>query len=79
MYFILKTQNINKILEIFNKMGYEVKSGEVVNLVEKGIIDPVKVVRLALENAIGVGTSILTTDCLIGIDQSEDDNKSRKR
>ena len=47
--------------------GYEVNSGEIVNLKEKGIIDPTKVIRLSLENAVGVGTSILTTDCLVGL------------
>ncbi len=47
--------------------GYEVHDGIMGDLYKKGIIDPTKVIRLALENAIGVGTSILTTACLIGL------------
>lgn len=63
---------INEVVSKISKStdgneGYEVVSGEMCDLVEKGIIDPVKVVRLALENAVGVGTSILTTDCLIAM------------
>jgi chaperonin GroEL len=58
---------IKKIGEDKGDLGYEVEKGELVSMTKNGIIDPAKVVRLALENAIGVATSILTTDCLIAI------------
>jgi chaperonin GroEL len=64
----------NKIKEVIDSipdgpasLGYEINQGKIMDLKEKGVIDPTKVVRLALENAVGVGTSILTTDCLIGL------------
>jgi chaperonin GroEL len=57
------------------QMGYEVNDSKVVNLIDKGVIDPVKVVRLALENAVGVGTSILTTDCTIAVKLEKEDRK----
>ena len=47
--------------------GYDMESGEIVDMMEKGIIDPTKVLRLALENAVSVSSSILTTDTLIAI------------
>src|SRR3990167_2135649 len=47
--------------------GYEMNSGKVVDLMKEGIIDPAKVVRLSLENAVGVATSILTTEGLIAL------------
>jgi len=50
------------------KFGYECNSGKLVNLIEAGIIDPAKVIRLCLENGIGVACSILTTDTLIEVD-----------
>jgi len=50
-----------------DNVGYEVNSGRIIDLVEAGIIDPAKVIRLCIENAVAVGTSILTTDALIGI------------
>lgn len=58
---------VHEILEKGSPIGYEVSSGNLENLEEKGIIDPCKVVRLALENALAVGCSILTTDTIIGI------------
>jgi len=46
-------------------LGYEVLSGEYVDLLEKGITDPAKVVRSALENASSIAAMILTTEALI--------------
>jgi len=57
---------INEIKTAENKnMGYEVVSDKVVDLDKEGIIDPAKVIRLCVENATSVATSILTTDTLI--------------
>ncbi|HEC66614.1 MAG TPA: chaperonin GroEL, partial [bacterium] len=58
---------IQEILEN-GELGYEVEQGKLLPLIQEGVIDPAKVVRLALENAISVGCSILTTDALIGIE-----------
>ncbi len=46
-------------------LGYEVLSGEYVDLLDKGITDPAKVVRSALENASSIAAMILTTEALI--------------
>ena len=46
-------------------IGYNVISGEFVDMIKDGIIDPVKVVRGALENAASIAAMILTTDALI--------------
>ena len=45
--------------------GYDVMTGQVVDLFEAGIIDPLKVTRSALENAASVASMILTTEALI--------------
>jgi len=45
--------------------GYDVIKGQVVDLFEGGIIDPLKVTRSALENAASVAAMILTTEALI--------------
>lgn len=42
--------------------GYDVDTDTYVNMVEKGIIDPVKVSRLALESAASVASTLLTTE-----------------
>ncbi len=46
-------------------IGYNVLTGEYTDMIEAGVIDPVKVVRGALENAASIAAMILTTDVLI--------------
>ncbi|MFL5735615.1 MAG: chaperonin GroEL [Chloroflexia bacterium] len=60
-------QNIRRYqIEQKNKnIGYEVLSGEYVDMLEKGITDPAKVTRSALENAASIASMILTTEALI--------------
>ena len=45
--------------------GYDARNDEYVDLVEKGIVDPAKVTRLALQNAASVAGLLLTTECMI--------------
>jgi chaperonin GroEL len=45
--------------------GYDARAGEYCNMIEKGIIDPTKVVRSALQNAASVATLLLTSDAMI--------------
>jgi chaperonin GroEL len=46
-------------------IGYNVKTGERGDLIEMGVIDPFKVTRSALQNAVSVATTILSTDAII--------------
>ncbi|HZQ37050.1 MAG TPA: chaperonin GroEL [Dehalococcoidia bacterium] len=46
-------------------IGFEVISGEYVDLIEAGIIDPLKVTRAALQNGASVAAILLTTEALI--------------
>jgi chaperonin GroEL len=46
-------------------IGFDVLTGEYTDMIKAGIIDPVKVVRGALENAASIASMILTTDALI--------------
>jgi chaperonin GroEL len=46
-------------------IGYNVLTGKYVDMIEAGVIDPVKVVRGALENAASIAAMILSTDVLI--------------
>jgi len=45
--------------------GYNAASGEFGDMLAMGVIDPVKVTRLALQNAASIAALVLTTDCLI--------------
>ena len=46
-------------------LGVDVVTGESVNMIEKGIIDPVLVTKSALKNAVSVVTTIISADCVI--------------
>jgi chaperonin GroEL len=57
---------VGKILE--NKTyayGFDSQTGEYVNLVTKGIIDPTKVVRTAIQNAASVAALLITTEAMV--------------
>ena len=45
--------------------GYNVVTGNMVNMIRSGIIDPLLVTKSALKNAASVATTILSTDCVI--------------
>jgi chaperonin GroEL len=45
--------------------GLDVVTGDMVNMIESGIIDPLLVTKSALNNAASVATTILSTDCVI--------------
>jgi chaperonin GroEL len=54
---------LSKITE--GELGYNAKTEEYVNMIDAGIIDPVKVTRTALENAVSIASLLITTDCLM--------------
>ena len=56
--------------------GYNLKTEEVVNMKEAGIIDPAKVTRAALENAASVEGTILLTECTV-VDSPNEDSTSQ--
>ena len=45
--------------------GYNIKTNEIVDMKEAGIIDPTKVTRVALENAAAVAGTVLLTECIV--------------
>ena len=46
-------------------IGYDAVNGDYVNMIEKGIIDPTKVARSALENAASIASMVLITESLV--------------
>ena len=57
---------VGKILEKDQYgFGFDAQSGEYGNLVAKGIIDPTKVVRVALQNAASIAGLLITTEAMV--------------
>jgi chaperonin GroEL len=79
---ILKNAGIEKYHTILGKIenqletdntGYNIQTGEYVDMIEEGIIDPTKVTRTALENAVSVAGTMLITECTVVDDPDEKD------
>jgi chaperonin GroEL len=56
---------INKVKESKNGTGFDAYNNEYVDMVEAGILDPVKVTRSALQNAASVAATLLTTESAV--------------
>ncbi len=48
-----------------SNFGFNAESGEFVNLIEEGVIDPTMVCRIALQNAASIASLLLTTEALV--------------
>jgi chaperonin GroEL len=56
---------LNRVKENPGNMGYNAQTGEYGDMMEMGIIDPTKVVRVALQNAASVAGLMITTEAMI--------------
>ncbi|MDD5867200.1 MAG: chaperonin GroEL [Lachnospiraceae bacterium] len=56
---------INKVRESDDGVGYDAAKDQYVDMVEAGILDPVKVTRTALLNATSVASTLLTTESVV--------------
>jgi len=77
---ILLNAGITKYHSILSKVeadndgtGFNIKSATFVNMIKEGIIDPTKVTRTALENAVSVAGTMLITECTIVEKPSDND------
>jgi hypothetical protein len=56
---------VQKVREGKDDFGYNARTEQYENLLSSGVIDPTKVVRVALENASSIAGMLLTTECVI--------------
>ena len=56
---------VNRMLTSEGNIGFDAARKEYVDLVQTGIIDPTKVVRIALENAVSVASVLLLTEAIM--------------
>jgi chaperonin GroEL len=56
---------VNKVQQGQGGFGYNADKDQYEDLIEAGVIDPVKVTRIALQNAASVAGLLLTTDCIV--------------
>ena len=56
---------VERVKEAKGNVGFNVATGEYVDMIKTGILDPANVTRSALQNAASVASLLLTTECLI--------------
>ena len=56
---------VGKVLEKSGNFGFDAQNEEYGDMIEKGIIDPAKVVRVALQDAASVSSLLITTEAMI--------------
>jgi chaperonin GroEL len=63
---------VQKVKEGKDDFGYNARTDQYENLLKSGVIDPTKVSRSALENAASIASMLLTTECVIADEESEE-------
>ncbi|YAL82686.1 chaperonin GroEL [Dermacoccaceae bacterium W4C1] len=66
---------VSKVKELSTGKGLNAATGEYVDLVSVGVLDPVKVTRSALRNAASIASMVLTTDTLV-VDKPEEQDEA---
>jgi len=59
---VIILQEVEKLSELY---GYDARTARFVDMMQAGILDPMKVVRCALENAVSVASMLLTTEAVV--------------
>lgn len=67
LFFPKNISIIDQVKKSSYNIGYNGKTGQVQDLVYNGIIDPLKVARITLENAASIAGMILTTEAVVGL------------
>lgn len=64
---------VNKVAEGKGNFGYNASTGEYVDMIKTGILDPTKVTRLALQNAVSIAGLMITTEAVV-VDLPKEDS-----
>ena len=63
---------IAKVRELSDNQGLDASTGEYVDLFKAGVVDPAKVTRSAVQNAVSIASLLLTTETLV-VDKPEEE------
>lgn len=70
---------VDRMLNATGNMGLDAATNEYVDLIQRGIIDPTKVLRIALENAVSVASMLLLTEATLTESEEEPASEGRTR
>jgi chaperonin GroEL len=64
---------VSKVRELSDNQGLDASTGEYVDLFKAGVVDPAKVTRSAVQNAVSIASLLLTTETLV-VDKPEEED-----
>ena len=67
---------LNNSPSLTSEIGYNVVTEEFCDLIEVGVVDPTKVTRTAIEKAVSVAGTLLTTECMVVMEPENTNEKS---
>ena len=67
--------DLSPMLEFEDGIGINIKTMEEGNMIDMGIIDPAKVTKNALRNAVSIATTILSTNAIVTLKRADETNK----
>ncbi len=71
---------VQKVKDSKDNFGFDAVKEEYTDLVKAGIIDPTKVVRIALQNSASIASLLLTTDAIVSeVPEEKEDKKEKKK
>ncbi len=69
---------VQKVKDLKGNVGFDVNKETYTDLVKAGVIDPTKVVRIALQNSASIASLLLITDAIVSeIPEEEEENKKK--
>ena len=76
---IIQTLHTHWTVEGGENLGYNARTEEFVDMFADGVIDPKKVTRTAIQNAVSVVGMILTTECMVVDKKEKEDTQQQKQ
>jgi len=67
---------IDKLYSQKDEIGYNAATGAIENMIESGVIDPTKVVRNAIKNAVSIASTLLTTRAVVALEEEDYDGSN---
>ena len=65
---------VAEVLERGGNMGFDAATGQYVDMIKSGIIDPTKVTRIALQNAASIAGLLLSTETMVTDAEEEEED-----
>lgn len=71
---------VKEVKSLSKEFGYDARTNQFVDMYSAGIIDPVKVTRIALQNAASVASMLMTTECsIVSIEEEKEETKENSQ